>query len=332
MFKFKKRVSEEIEDTKTKANLIWNRIVSKYVYSGEKLNGITTNTFDYSAASKDSNFTIYLNLIKTVNTKNMNQSEFYAFYINVYNALAINMILSNPCKRDLFGDCGPITGIRDIGTIIPLSQVWNKPAGIVGGVEMTLNEVEDKLRHPPAGISPDPRLHLAIVCASISCPNLRNQSFVVENLDFELTRNFNNFLKNKDKGMLVDRSKNRITLSSIFKWFATDFVLYVKKANPTLKGVTVLDYLLMFLDDSNPDYTWIARNTDKITLSYFDYDWELNAHGKIPCDSTDRPCFQLWTLLVTLGSIFVVTIVAVTAIMLIRWKKKAKYTSLENHF
>jgi hypothetical protein len=75
----------------------------------------------------------------------MTCEESLAFFINVYNALAMNMIISNPCDKDLFGNCsGTVSSIRNIGPM--LSSVWTQPAGVINNKTYSLDDVEDLLR------------------------------------------------------------------------------------------------------------------------------------------------------------------------------------------
>jgi len=118
------------------------------------------------------------------------RTEFYAFWINVYNIFAINMIISHPCKEDLFGSCGPLGSIRQVGEQQPaaFAKVWGLNAGNVGGSDHTLDGIEGMLRSPPTALNAteDSRLHSCIVCASISCPNLRNEAFIPSTLDAQM--------------------------------------------------------------------------------------------------------------------------------------------------
>lgn len=46
----------------------------------------------------------------------LNKSEYYAFLINVYNVFAIDMIITHACRSDIFGNCGALHSIEDIGS------------------------------------------------------------------------------------------------------------------------------------------------------------------------------------------------------------------------
>ncbi len=88
----------------------------------------------------------------------------------------------------------------------------------LAGKNWTLQEVENLMRSPPDSLPEDPRLHAAIVCASISCPDVRKGAYSIETIDADLTDNFNRFLQNPYKGMHVDQSTGEVQLSPIFDW------------------------------------------------------------------------------------------------------------------
>jgi hypothetical protein len=73
-----------------------------------------------------------------------------------------------------------IASIRDIGSL--LRPVWNREAGRVGRRARSLGEIEHEILRPLG----DPRIHGAIVCASVSCPPLRREPFAAARLDAQL--------------------------------------------------------------------------------------------------------------------------------------------------
>jgi len=292
---------------------LWDNVVRKYVSPGTEVHDIAINSVDYMGISQDPDFAAYLQSLEVATIDSLDRNETYAFFINVYNALAVNMIITHACGDDIFGKCGPIKGIQDIGTLVPLNPVWGQPAGTVGGKVWSLDDVENYLRAPPNGMKEDPRLHACIVCASVSCPNIRNSAYTVHGLNEQMTDNFNDFLNNTKKGMKVDRADNKIYLSSIFNWFASDF--------QAAEG-SVLDFILVYLPLDHPDYQWISNNKGTVELEYFDYDWDINSSGELPCDHT-RVCYPVWALLVTLACLlFVVCILVIVIIIRNKWKKR----------
>lgn len=302
---------------------LWNNIVSKYVELDGELDGIKLHTVNYIGINNDPDFWAYLKQLETANADNLPKDEFYAFFINVYNALAVKTMIKDACKTDLFGKCGTIASIRDAGTILPWHPVWDKKAGIVGGKEWTLQQVEDLLRDPKR-FPEDSRLHSAIVCASISCPNLMNFAFEVDKIDMQLNFSFNNWMNNTKKGLAVNKEKNQVTLSHIFNWFSGDFERGDDK--------TQLDFILQYLEPSNPNYDWLHQHRNDVHLTFFGYNWNSNADSQgLPCNASNRPCYPLYALVATLlGLCLCGTCTAVTVYCVRRRSRRSLYTRINS--
>jgi len=299
---------------------MWDRVVKKYVSVGE-LEGIPVNLVDFKSVKNDSDFNGYLTFLRTANLTGFTKNQTYAFYINVYNVLAVNMIIENACETDLFGKCGKLVSIHDIDRYLGLiyGGVWDKRAGIVGGKEWSLDNVEDFLRDPKP-YKEDPRLHSCIVCASISCPNLRTEAYVPERIDAQMTDNFNIFINNTKKGMYVDRDSKTVTVSLIFDWFESDFVDYAGG---------VIDFILLYLNQSHPDYNWLQANKKTAKINHFHYNWNVNSIKEdIPCNAAERPCYQLWALFVTIAGIILLSIMGCCLYCCIRKKMRSGYGRL----
>ena len=172
--------------------------------------------------------------------------ETLAFWINAYNVLAIDLVIRHY----------PVESIRDIGSFF--RPVWKRAAGTISGRVLSLAEIEHQILRPLG----EPRIHVAIVCASTSCPSLAREPFEAERLEEQLDRAMRRFLASPDKGMRIDRAAGRIQLSAIFDWFEEDFE----------PAGGVLAYLKPYL--SRNDRQWLARSNPRI--SYLDYDWKLN--------------------------------------------------------
>ncbi len=100
----------------------------------------------------------------------------------------------------------------------------------------------------------EPRIHFAIVCASVSCPKLLNEAYTSKNLDVQLTKATKDFLADNTKNSI---STDKLELSKIFQWFAKDF-----KQNGAL-----IDFLNLNTD---------IKISNKAKTSYKDYNWNLN--------------------------------------------------------
>lgn len=133
------------------------------------------------------------------------QQEKLAFYINAYNILALKMV----------ADHWPVESIKDVGSLF--RSVWKQPAGQLSGNAITLGTLEHQILRPMG----EPRIHLAIVCASVSCPDLRAEPFRAETLAQQLDDQAVSFLHNAGKGLRIE--DHVIRVSKIFDWFEQDF-------------------------------------------------------------------------------------------------------------
>jgi hypothetical protein len=171
-----------------------------------------------------------------------------AFWINVYNILAIDLILR----------AYPVESIKDIGSLF--TSVCNIEAGKVLGRSLTLGEIEHKTLRPMG----EPRIHAAIICASISCPPLARTPFEAQLLDQQLDAALTRWLSNPKKGMRLDRQRKTLHLSRIFDWFESDFA--------STGGVLEVVRRHIPAGESN----WIRDHQADLRIDYFDYDWGLN--------------------------------------------------------
>lgn len=177
----------------------------------------------------------YIELLKTHQSKeNWTKNDKLAYWINAYNALTIDLILRNY----------PIQSIKDI------KDPWDQRLWKIGETWQNLNDIEHKILRK----MDDPRIHFAIVCASVSCPKLQNKTFTASNLEAQLTNATKEFLLDTSKNEL---SKDQIKLSKIFKWFKKDFE----------EDGSLIDFLNQYADVS------ILSSAKK---SFKDYDWNLN--------------------------------------------------------
>ena len=225
----------------------WDLLIKKYVQP-KTVDGILINAVDYEQLKDDPGFkkliidlsSVHLNSLKT-------REEKLVFWINTYNIFAAKMVT----------DHYPIKSIKNAGSIF--SQVWKKPAGLIDGKEKTLNEIEHEILRK----MDEPRIHVAIVCASVSCPDLRLESYNVNNLNEQLDDQMRSFLRSSKKGMRIDRKSNRVYLSSIFKWFEDDF----ESRGGVLKFIG--NYV-------SPEIAKELKHSG-IKVSYLGYNWRLNS-------------------------------------------------------
>ncbi len=224
----------------------WDGLLKKYV-APKTINGVKLQAVDYKKLGNDQAYSKLIKNLEKASLSGLNtREEKLTFWINVYNIMAAKMVL----------DHYPVDSIKDAGSLF--TAVWKKEVGIVAGKPRTLNEIEHEILRKMG----EPRIHVAIVCASVSCPDLRGEAYTVETLERQLNDQMKLFLANSKKGLRVDTKKGRVYMSSIFKWFKEDF---------ESKG-GVRKYLAPFAPESGK----AALKNNKLSIYYLDYDWELN--------------------------------------------------------
>lgn len=183
-----------------------------------------------------------------------------AFLINLYNAATLKLIV----------DHYPVKSIKDIGGFFrgPWDQTFIK----FFGSTVTLNHLEhDILRKQYQ----EPRIHMALVCAAKGCPPLRNEAYTAEKLDKQLEDQSFRYLAGA-AGLRIDRSKNVVYVSSIFKWYGGDFrEVYAPEhgfdgLNPTERAVA--NFCSRHLSAEDADFL----EKGGYDIRYLDYDWSLN--------------------------------------------------------
>ncbi len=220
------------------SNQLYTQILQKYVNSKGLVN--------YKGLKSDkAEFEQYLKLLSSnAPSDKWSNNEKKAYWINAYNAFTLKLIIDNY----------PVKSIKDIGPFIQIPFVntpWAKEFFKIGGQDMKLDRIEHDILRKKFN---DPRIHFTLVCASRSCPQLRNEAYEAVRLDEQLN----------DQGriFLADRSKNIITsdelqLSKIFSWFKGDFT----------KNGSLIDFLNRFSPVK------INKDAD---IDHLSYNWDLN--------------------------------------------------------
>jgi len=201
--------------------------------------------------------------------KNWSEHEQMAFWINAYNAITLQAILRNyPIQWGSFISRArfPKNSIRQI------NKVWDTVYTKVMGKEFSLNQIEHEILRKKFH---DPRIHFAIVCASIGCPKLESRAFYANDLEQRLEQAARNFISNS-KQVRLDKKENTFYLSSIFEWYKDDFKSSLKTQR-TFKNYSksergIIDFIVNRL--SKEDRKFVINNHPKI--KYHKYDWTLN--------------------------------------------------------
>ncbi|MBM4329101.1 MAG: DUF547 domain-containing protein [Deltaproteobacteria bacterium] len=197
-----------------------------------------------------------------------NEKEKIAFWINAYNALTLVAIIDHyPIRASFVGWFRfPKNSIRQI------PGVWDKLQYAVMGRKFTLDGIEHEILRATFN---EPRIHMALVCAALGCPNLRNEPYTGDRLDDQLDDQTSRFVKNPRK-FRIDREKRRVYLSPIFKWFGEDFAK-TYGAEKRFRSFSeteraVLNFLSGYVDRANKEFL----EAGNYAIDYLEYDWTLN--------------------------------------------------------
>jgi hypothetical protein len=242
------------------AALIWVPILSAFDHSHSAwdadlkrhVNG--QGLVDYRSWKRDSSaLDAYLNDLSAASTRAWTRDQKLAFWINAYNAITIRYIL----------DAYPVASIRDI------DGVWKSKRATVAGKSLTLDAIEHQILRKEIR---EPRIHFAIVCASIGCPNLIAEAFRSEGLSVQLDAAATAFVRSPQK-LRLDAARGEIYLSRIFKWFGEDFSSYKGVSRYWGKTNGILSFVAKYLPKGTQRYV----RDEKLDVEWLDYDWSLNS-------------------------------------------------------
>lgn len=230
---------------------IWDGLLKKYVdqagnvdYSGWKRSGEDAQRLDS-----------YLAHLSLADPRiRASREATLAFWINAYNAVTIKGIL-----REY-----PTTSIRNHTARLFGYNIWKDLQLVVGGEVFYLEQME----HETLRKMNEPRIHFAIVCASMSCPKLRAEAYVGQNLEAQLADNARDFFANSGN-FRYDPAGQRFYLSSILSWFADDF------------GGDQAAQLRTIAPNLPTPAAQQAASTNAVRISYLSYDWDLNDQATV---------------------------------------------------
>lgn len=200
--------------------------------------------FDYAGTTGQDRkrLSAYLANLGDAQPAAMSPVERKVFYINAYNAVAIDTLLENPGKK-----------------ITDVAGAFNKAKHRIGGEMLTLDDVENKLREDK-----DSRIHFAIVCASRSCPPLAGKAYTPEGLSEALEKQGRAFVNDTSKNV-IDRAKGRVALSKIFYWNRKEF--------ERDGGGSLVKFVSRYVGDP-ATAAWLASSSKE--PEFLEYDWNPN--------------------------------------------------------
>jgi hypothetical protein len=222
----------------------WHRLLQQYVDAKGLVDYRTWKATDRPALDR------YLQgLAKVDPAKLADKSERLAFWINAYNALTIKGMLK----------FHPTPSIKKHTAVLWGFHFWDDVRLTVGGTERSLDHIE----HQILRTMDEPRIHFAIVCASMSCPRLRNAAYTGPKLEAQLAAAAREFFTDR-KHFRVTASSTTVYASSILKWFRADF------------GGTDATLLAFARKWTTDPARRALLERPGLTIDWLDYDWSIN--------------------------------------------------------
>ncbi|MEM9028639.1 MAG: DUF547 domain-containing protein [Pseudomonadota bacterium] len=233
----------------------WDKLLKSHI----KPDGAGINRLDYAGfkANGHKQLKAYVASLEGVDPTTLNRTEQFAYWANLYNAKTIDVVL----------DAYPVDSIRKISINEGVLGFFKKAAGLAGpwkakvvtvnGTKLSLDNVEHDIMRK---VFQDPRVHYAVNCASVGCPNLRLNAFTSANLETELEAGARAYV-NHPRGFRVN-DDGTVVASSIYSWFQVDF-----GGTPA----AVLEHARKYASAELK-----AKLDGKTQIASFEYDWALN--------------------------------------------------------
>jgi len=219
----------------------WTDWLAEHVLQGD--DGITRVAYGSVSIEMRQGLDELINQWSAVPIDLYTRSEQLAYWINLYNALTVQVVLAHY----------PVESILDIKLSGFFSRgPWKEPLVTVDGLPLSLNDIEHRILRP---IWQRPEIHYAVNCASLGCPDLRPEAFEASRIEAQFAEAARSYINHPRGVKVVD---DELIVSSIFDWFIEDFgdsdeavIMHLKQhAEPELAAQ------LSEFDEFDDDYDW----------------------------------------------------------------------------
>ncbi|MEM1343622.1 MAG: DUF547 domain-containing protein, partial [Pseudomonadota bacterium] len=187
-----------------------------------------------------------IDTLQGVAVTTLSRDEQFAYWVNLYNAATIALILDNY----------PLESIRDIGSGLFENGPWDRAVATIEGRTLTLNDIEHGILRP---VWNEPRLHYAVNCAALGCPSLEARPWTAAGLDARLSAAEASFIADP-RGVRLEGGE--LVLSKIWLWFREDFA-------PEEAGV-------LARLSARAEGRAAQALSGRTSVDRYDYDWSLN--------------------------------------------------------
>lgn len=235
----------------------WDAFLSRNVVTGK--DGINRIAYASVSAADKHALADYISRMQHIAISQYSRAQQKAYWANLYNAETVNVVLQHY----------PVKSIRDID-ISPgffSDGPWGKKLLNIENRKVSLNDIEHRILRP---VWHDNRLHYALNCASLGCPNLQKHAFWPDTMDTVLEQAAKDYI-NHPRGARF--KEGGLYVSSIYNWFQGDF---------GGSDAGVIAHLKKYAGEK------LAARLAKVSkISGDDYNWALNDAS--PVQSTAQP-------------------------------------------
>ena len=215
---------------------------------------VRNDLVDYDAFAKSPEFPRYLQALDRARLDSMSTDDRLAFWINAYNAYTIQLINKHHERES-------IRNINKFLGVVRGKGPWKEDIVRAAGRTLTLDDVEHKIIRVEFK---EPRIHMALVCAALSCPPLRTEAYEGSKLPEQLGDQTRTFLRDRQTANRLDLGNNIVHLSPIFDWYREDF---------GKTDAAILKFLAPYFEGAGER---AAFAESRLQIEFTDYDWSLN--------------------------------------------------------
>ncbi len=185
----------------------WDRLLARYRSVGE--DGIALVDYGKFSDADRKALDSYVAGLANTRVSLLNRAEQFAYWVNLYNSLTVKVVLDAGIPKSILD--------IDISPGLFADGPWGKKLLTIEGREVSLNDIEHRILRP---IWKDPRIHYAVNCASLGCPDMPEKVFTPSNTEEKLEAAARAYDNHPRGARLVD---GLLHVSSIYVWIAEDF-------------------------------------------------------------------------------------------------------------
>ena len=223
----------------------WSWLLKKYVIVNHP-SGVNRVAYSEVTPSDKKVLDDYLGYLQSIAVTSLKRAEQLAYWVNLYNAFTVKLVV----------DKYPVASILKIKPGLIDKGPWDMKRLEVEQQKISLNDIEHRILRP---IWRDNRIHYAVNCASIGCPNLQPEAFTPDSMQRQLDSAAREYV-NHPRGVSVE--DGRLRASQIYEWYQEDF-------GGSLEAL--VEHLLQY---ARPELAAILEGFAG-EVSYA-YDWDLN--------------------------------------------------------